>query len=82
MSGGRTVSLCRPRPAYPSASANRSLHARRMHAYNACVVRALRHVFVSRLKPSNIKPQGGHPKNLPSHLPFLSLGFSSPSQST
>lgn len=29
------------------------IHAR-MHAYNACVVRALRHLFVSRL----IKPQG------------------------
>lgn len=47
--GGRTTFV-----AYPSASAIpipiQSLHAP-MHAYNACVVRALRRVFVSRLKP-------------------------------
>ena len=68
--------------AYPSASGATQPPTRtaRMHACGACVVRALRHVFVSRLK---LKPQAGlrgHPKpNLP--LPFSSLlAFLSPWQ--
>jgi hypothetical protein len=51
------------------------LHAR-MHAYSACVVRALRHVFVSRPQASLIKPQGSGGVTRTLNLPeFSSLLF-------
>jgi hypothetical protein len=70
--GGRTTVCCLSISERYSAP---YLHAR-MHVYNACVVRALRHVFVSGRPHQASGLRGGSPEPSPSLL------FSSPSRAT
>jgi hypothetical protein len=69
ISGGRTHSSVLPMSISQRALLSPYLHAR-MHAHNACVVRASRHVFVSGLRPQGT----GSPEHL---SPSPSLRFSS-----
>lgn len=67
MSGGRTHNCVLPISISQRALLSPYLHAR-MHAYNACVVRASRHVFVSGLRPQGSGAQGS-----PEHFLLLLL---------
>jgi hypothetical protein len=68
--GGRPTVLLPVHHDQPAAPLS-PLPAYTMHAYNACVVRASRHVFVSR--PQQLKPQGSGAR---SPEPSLLLSFS------